>query len=801
MTDWKTYFEYIKSHQGTEMTFRTALENLLNAMKPTERINIIHEPHREVGFGAPDFRVRLGDALIGYIETKKLGENLDEIRKSEQIKRYLSLCPNIVITNYSEFILIKDNEVIERVNLFYLSDIEKKRSKLNEENIKKASSLFANFFASLPMQIGKPKDFAVFLAERTKVLKEYIGEQLNEEGGFAKSLKALKSKFDETLIKNISDDEFTDAYAQTVAYGLFLARLNLTKKGNQKIELYSADHFIPNSVPVLQEFFKLISDREADMPHYVKWALNEIIELVNNADIGELGSSLSFRNREKANERDPYTYFYENFLGEFDPNKRKAKGVYYTPPEVVSFIVRSTNKILESEFNKQNGFLDNSVVVLDFACGTGTFLVIIFEEMLEKLKLRGEEKQLAGLVRDHFLKNFYGFEYLIAPYAVAHLKLSQVLADNGYKLSGNERLQIYLTNTLDNAPHKYDDLYPYLSREGKEAKEIKERKPVLVVTGNPPYSVHSSNKTPHIELLMNDYKKAVKSERNIQPLSDDYIKFIRFAQWKIDQNGKGVVAIITNNSYLGGIIHRGMREQLLESFDDIYILNLHGDSRKGEKSPDGSSDENVFDIMQGVSIAIFVKKPSVSSADISLVKGDRATASVPLNKGDVLTQSGQGVFYFDLYGVREKKNKFLMENDIDSVNWQKLSMKAPNFWFAPKDLANEEEYMKGWNITDIFEIYNSGVQTKRDNLFIDYKKDELNKRISILFSHNYDENFKRNYNIKDSSSYNLLDRISKNRFNNENVKYYHYRPFDIRNIYYDKNLLGRSFFRVMRHFL
>lgn len=643
------------------MTFRTPLENLLNAIKPAQRINIVHEPQRETGFGALDFRVLLGDALIGYVETKNLGENLDKIRKSDQIKRYLSLCPNIIITNYSEFILIKGGEVLERATLFYQSDLEKKRSKLDEENIKKTDGLFKKFFQSLPMQIGKPKNFAVYLAERTKILKEYIIEQLKEENDFAKSLKALKDEFDKILIKGISEDEFADAYAQTVAYGLFLARLNAAN--DKKIELNSAYSFIPNSVPVLQEFFAFISTKETNMPHHIKWALNELIQLVNNADIVALGTSLSFRNREKTGERDPYIYFYENFLGEFDPNKRKAKGVYYTPPEVVSFIVRSTDKILEKEFGKQDGFLDNSVVVLDFACGTGTFLVLIFEEMLQKLKLRGEEKQIASLVKDHFLKNFYGFEYLIAPYAVAHLKLSQLLADNGYKLSEKERLQIYLTNTLDNTPHKPDPLFPYLSNEGEESMKIKNEKPILVVTGNPPYSIHSANENEWIMNLVAEYKPGGEKKINIY---DDYIKFIRFAQWKIDKNGKGIVAIITNNSYLSGVTHRKMREKLLESFDKIYILNLHGDSRKGEKSPDGSVDENVFDIMQGVAIAIFVKHGNSSKKEVN---------------------------YYDLYGARELKNKFLIENDIATVDWQKLQMKAPNFWFVPKDFENEKKYI------------------------------------------------------------------------------------------------------------
>jgi len=603
------YFEAIKSKRGTEMTFRTPLENLLNAIKGDDHIKVTHEPKRETGFGAPDFKIEKSSSIIGYIETKDLDADLDKIRKTEQIKRYLNITDNLVITNYREFILIKKGKITERITLFYDTDLEKKRSKLKAEKIDKLNRLFNDFFRTIPERIGRIKLLAIALAERGKILKEFITEALKSESyeRYPTKLKGLYQGYQKTLIEDIKETEFADAFTQTLIYGLILAKLEKKCDIARKI----AFDYIPKSFPVLRELFDFFS-RE-DPPSHMKWIFEEIISVVNHMDERGIADELKFYGGEHSDDTfDPYYYFYEPFLKEFDAIQKKEKGVYYTPIPVVNFIVRSLNNILKNKFKKQDGFSSSDVTVLDFACGTGTFLAEIFKLILKGMKRRGDMGQINKAISDHLLKDFYGFEYLVAPYAVAHLKLSQLIKELGdnYDLKDKERLQIYLTDTLDNTKHMPDNMFYAMSMEGKRANEIKDKEKILVITGNPPYNIGSKNKSKWITEIIKDYKPEGEKKLNID---DDYIKFIRFAHYKMSQIDKGVIGIITNNSFINGITHRKMRAELLNEFDEIYILNLHGNARTGETAPDGGKDENVFDIMQGVCISFFVKSPHPTS--------------------------------------------------------------------------------------------------------------------------------------------------------------------------------------------
>ncbi len=365
----------------------------------------------------------------------------------------------------------------------------------------------------------------------------------------------------------------------------------------------------------------------------------------------------------------------------------------------------------------------------------------------------------------------------MAPYTVGHFKVSMILEEMGYKFKEDERFKFYLTNTLEMKEPKQISFLIDLAKEGSEAKKVKEEVPILVVLGNPPYSVSSENKTEFIENLMNDYKEDVRDERNIQPLSDDYIKFIRFAHWKIDQSGKGILGFITNNSYLSGIIHRGMRRKLLETFDEIYILNLHGSSRIGEKTPEGSKDENVFDIQQGVAIALYIKheKP----------------------------QKEKKVYYTDLWGLREEKYKYLFRNDVQTTKWQELDPLDPYYFFVPKDFTFKDEYKKFWKVTEVFRKWSSGVKTHRDNFVVGLTKEEIIQRIRIFTGTLPNELVSQSLEIKDTGTWKLAEVRKKVKYQKLKSKIYsyNYRPYDIRWICYDSSLIDRDRVNLMKHFL
>ncbi|MBU0626404.1 N-6 DNA methylase, partial [Patescibacteria group bacterium] len=596
------------------------------------------------------------------------------------------------------------------------------------------------------------------------------------------NLALLAAEWRELLFPDADDFRFADAYAQTVVYGYFLAFLQSEKK----ITIEDASRLIQPSFKVIKEFFTLIIDY--NMPPHIKWILDEIVNLINNIDLEKLYESMSFKRIRGENIKDPYIYFYETFLGEFDPDKRKSKGAYYTPLPVVSFIAKSIDKILIENFKKNKGFADQSVNVLDFAVGTGTFLVIIFQLIFDKFLL--EQGRVKGLITGHLLKNFYGFEYLVAPYVIAHLKLYQLLKDNGYDFIDKERLQIYLTDTLDDTQHQKNLLFPALSEEGQDAHETKLKTKILVITGNPPYNNKSKNNKQWIIDLIQIYKPYGEKKINI---NDDFIKFIRYAQWKIESTGQGIVGIITNNSFLNGLTQRKMRKELMNDFDEIYILDLHGYSGIRGKYSYSDTDENVFDnIQQGVSINIFVRKE--------------------------IRDKACRVFYHDLYGKKEDKYKFLSNNDIKSIEWEELDIfgfnaefkktrwngrfaEGMNFFVPMRHVDKIRIYGNFWGMTDIFNCSGSGVKNDRDELVKDFDKTDLSERMKKAFSGDYDKSFKRKCNIKNSSSYKLEDKLREQEFDETSIIDIHYRPFDFRQIYYKVGFTSRPSYEVMQHMI
>lgn len=481
---------------------------------------------------------------------------------------------------------------------------------------------------------------------------------------------------------------------------------------------------------------------------------------------------------------DPVIHFYEDFLKEYDNNLRKKMGAYYTPLPVVQFIVRSVDYLLEKEFGLQQGLADTSktvagihrVQILDPAVGTGTFISDVIGKIYARIKKNKQEGRWPTYVHNDLLPRLHGFELMMAPYTIAHLKLGIAFKKTGFR-HFNKRLGIYLTNSLESGTVQ-DSMFTgfgfaeSIAEESKEAAKIKNDKPIMVVIGNPPYSVSSSNKGEWIQEQIKDYKKDL-GERKIN-LDDDYIKFIRFAEHFIEKNKSGIVAMITNNSFIDGITHRQMRKHLLETFDEIYILDLHGNSKKKEKAPDGGKDENVFDIQQGVSINIFVRKNE--------------------NKEKL-----GAVYHAELFGKREAKFEALNKSDIEKIKWQKLDYSAPYYFFVPKDFKLEEEYKKGFKLDELFPVSNSGVKTDRDTLFIDMDRGVLERRINTLLSGDYDNKFKQEYRIIDSSGYKLTERLKDKYFNENFIQTVQYRPFDYQWIYYDPNLISRPADKVMSH--
>ncbi len=781
------YFKALRSVSADEITehsHRSALENLFNAIagQKNESLRILHEPKRHKEYGAPDFRVNYEHSIIGYIENKKTDDNLDKVLKSPQLKKYVELSDNILLTNYLDWVWIKDGKIFCREKLCYPSDLESAKFKPDAAKCAAVGKIIEDFFSQPPKGISDSRKLASVLAVRARHLREYLQEELErqEKDDQTGKLFNLYEIFRRYVFEDIKLPEFADAFGQNIVYGLFLARLNVT---SGSISLYNARRYIPQTFGLIREMVLFFDELEKEEYRFVRWIVEEVLTVLNNLDLLAILQGLSFlKNNKDSNGlaiKDPYVYFYEDFLAAYDKNLRETRGVYYTPPPVVNFIVRSLEYILQKEFNIKDGFADHKrVTVLDFATGTGTFLVEVMERIFEKLP-KGSGKRDA-VIREHVLKNLYGFEYLIAPYTIAHLKLSQYLKDHGHDLQAGERLQVYLTNTLEPAdPHTKIPLLPALSEETKAAQRVKDN-PVLVITGNPPYSGHSRNPSEHIVLEKKGSKiiKKIKKthiggllqsyfvvdgmplkEKNSKWLNDDYVKFIRFAQWKMESVDEGVVGIITNHGFLDNPTFRGMRQSLMKTFNRLYLLDLHGNYNKKETDEDGGKDENVFDIQQGVAISFLVKKRGLDHK----------------------------VFHADLRGLRVEKYKRCYVQSIDTIDWTEIAPASPFYLFAEQNETLAAEYKKYQSISDIFPVNSVGIVTARDELCIQFLKDDVYKVIHD-FAQQPAEDARRKFTLGEDArdwKVGLAQKdLIESGLQERNIVPILYRPFDLRYTYY-----------------
>lgn len=604
---------------ATEHSFRGDLQQLIKDL--VSEVQVTNEPKRQ-SCGAPDYILTKKDIPVGFIEAKDIGDSdLEGNKKSgnkEQFDRYKTSLNNLIFTDYLNFLLYREGEFVTKIAI---GEVSAKGIKPLIENFPAFENLIKDFCSHTGQTIKSSKKLAEMMAGKARLLAEVIEKAItSDEDNFENStLRDQMTAFQQILIHDITPKGFADVYAQTIAYGMFAARLHdPTLENFSRQEAYD---LIPKSNPFLKKLFGYIAGLDVD--DRIKWIVDDLVNIFLACNVEEMLKSYG----KSTKTEDPIIHFYEDFLSEYDPKLRKARGVWYTPQPVVNFIVRAVDEILKTEFDLPQGLADTArnsppmegaggglehrVQILDPATGTGTFLAEVIKHIYKQFE--GQQGVWSNYVETHLLPRLNGFELLMASYAMAHLKLDLLLKETGYSpplegAGGGHRLRVYLTNSLEESHADTGTLFAnWLSTEANEANRIKRDTPVMCVIGNPPYSVSSTNKGEWIEKLTADYKKDL-NERNIQPLSDDYIKFIRFGQYFIEKNGSGILAYISNNSFIDGLIHRKMREELMKTFDKIYIFDLHGNSKKKEVCPDESADQNVFDIMQGVSINIFVKK-------------------------------------------------------------------------------------------------------------------------------------------------------------------------------------------------
>ena len=718
-------------------------------------VTATNEPQR-TECGAPDFLVTKGALTVGYMEAKDVGKSLDEAKKSEQLKRYLDSLTNLVLTDYLEFRWYVDGEC--RLSARLGTPTKDGKIRRDKASVQAVAELLNDFLTHRAEAVGTPKELAKRMARLAHRLHELVTAAFEKKLNLP-SLSNLYKAFCETLVPDLTTEQFADMYAQTIAYGLFAARCN-SPNGTTFTRQYARD-LVPKTNPFLRNIFDHIAG--AGLSEILAPEVDDLAQLLTQADMASVLKDFGKRTAKE----DPVVHFYETFLAEYDPKVREMRGVYYTPEPVVSYIVRSIDHLLKTRFNKPQGLADDRTLILDPAVGTATFLYMVINEIHEAMLSQKQRGMWDDYVAERLLPRIFGFELLMAPYAVAHLKLGLLLQETGYQFKSDQRLGIYLTNTLQEAIKHSEVLFAqWISEEANAAAQIKKGKPIMVVLGNPPYSVSSLNRGEWIDTLLEDYKHGLHEKK--LNIDDDYIKFIKFAQWRIEQTGYGILGFITNSSYLDGLTHRRMRESLLESFSEIYILNLHGSSRRGEQAPENLKDENVFDIQQGVAIGIFVRQ---------------ATKTEPTC-----------VYYADLWGVRENKNQILYESSTASTNWTELTAGAPYFFFVPKDFSLQKEYECAWSLADAFKGI-SGIETKRDAFAIHFNKEALVQRITDFVDRDCPvEEIKNRYSLRDNE-WNVAEAreiLRRDRSWEDLFVSCLYRPFDIRNIIYSDIILART---------
>ena len=779
-----------KRGNATEHTYRGDLKQLIESI--VTDVAATNEPKRQ-SCGAPDYILTKKDIPVGFIEAKDIADkDLEGNKKTgnkEQFDRYKASLNNLMFTDYLDFHLYRDGQFVTKIAI---AEIQNGKIVALPNNFSSFENLLKDFCTHVSQSIKSSKKLAEMMAGKARLLSEVIEKALtsDETNQEDSTLKDQMNAFKEILIHDITPKGFADVYAQTIAYGMFAARLH-----DPTLPTFSrqeASELIPKSNPFLRKLFGYIAGPDID--DRIKWIVDSLVDIFLACNVAEI-----LKNYGKSTKmEDPIIHFYETFLSEYDPKLRKARGVWYTPAPVVNFQVRAIDEILKTEFNLPQGIADSSkikikvnvqgkqveqevhkVQMLDPATGTGTYLAEVIKQIHKKFE--GQEGIWSNYVETHLMPRLIGFELLMASYAMAHLQIDLLLTETGYVPTKDQRLKIFLTNSLEESHPDTGTLFAsWLSSEANEANRIKRDCPVMVVMGNPPYSGISSNNGKWISDLINDYKyvDGVHFNERKHWLNDDYVKFIRYGQHFIEKNGSGILAFINPHGFLDNPTFRGMRWHLLKTFDKIYTIDLHGNSKKKETAPDGSADINVFDIQQGVSINIFVKTGKKNAKELGKV------------------------FHYDLFGKREMKYDFLSENSLKSIDYEELKPNQPNYFFIPKNDDGRSEYENGFSVNKLFTLNNTGVVTGIDRLSIFPTEQELKITIERILS--IESPFEE-YQIKDSRRTTKEGRIEdlRNAYK-KGVIGINYRPFDIQfTLPFEKNEFWINSPRneVMQHFL
>jgi predicted helicase len=799
---------------ATEHTYRGTLKALLEALRSD--ITATNEPKR-VKCGAPDYVIEKDNLTIGYIEAKDIGVPLDKIEKDEQLKRYRNALGNLILTDYLEFRWYVDGE--KRMTATLATSGKDKSLLLDKTGLQQTEELLTCFLEHSAEPVRKPRELAKRMARLAHMTRDIIVGAFKQKEA-SDNLKDLYTAFQQVLLPELTESEFADMFAQTLVYGLFAARYNHT--GRKPFSRSDAAKEIPRTNPFLRRLFGSVAGSDLDDEPFVGF-VDELAQLLAYTDMEAVLADFGKHTRAE----DPIVHFYETFLSQYDPKLRELRGVYYTPDPVVSYIVRSVDALLRTHFDCPDGLADTGtmtysytdeegkehtaqtprVLILDPATGTATFLYHVIAHIRETYRRMGNAGMWSSYVREHLLPRLFGFELLIAPYAMAHLKLGMQLAAAdlpkeeqktwAYDFQSNERLGIYLTNTLDEAQKRSEVLFGrYISDEANEAAKVKQGYPVMVVLGNPPYSGHSANKGQWIKDLLHgiDAQTGRRTEnyfevdgkpldeRNPKWLNNDYVKFIRFAQWRIEKTGYGVLAFITDNSYLDNPTFRGMRQSLMQSFDEIYILDLHGNSKKEERALDGARDENVFDIRQGVAIGIFVRRQRTTGASrIATIYHSHLSG-----KREIYNDQGQEQ---RLVGG---KYHWLAEYDVTTTQWEKLYPQPPFYLLCPQTNSLRDEYEQGWKVTEAMPLNGWGIATRKDYLLVDFSRDRLIKRFQDIRALTTEEAIAK-YGIKASPYWSFAKAKQLLSPDVESqIRSVLFRPFDIRFIYYEKCMIERG---------
>lgn len=781
-----------KTGNAREHSYRGDLQNLIMAILPD--VLVTNEPAR-VACGAPDYVLTRKDIPVGYIEAKDIGVDLGSKTLKEQFERYKSGLSNLIFTDYMDFHFYKDGELTTKIAI---AKIEAGCIVPLPENFEQFHELIKNFALTVSQSIKSPTKLAQMMAGKARLMANIIEESLNndDQNGYRSQLKSQMLSFQQMLIHDIDNKAFSDLYSQTIAYGMFAARYHdPTLPTFSRIE---AAELIPKSNPFLRKLFQDIAGFDLDIR--LTWIVDELVNIFLASDVAQIMRNFGRSTRQE----DPVVHFYETFLEHYNKKLKIQRGVWYTPKPVVNFIVRAVDDILKMDFGLSQGLADTSkikikkktitkatadkrsklqevetevevhkVQILDPATGTGTFLAEVVKHIHKKFE--GKKGIWTKYVSNDLIPRLNGFELLMASYAMAHLKMDMLLTETGYKPTDNQRFKIFLTNSLEKPSEQNFDLFNWLADEANQANIVKKDVPVMVVIGNPPYSISSYNQSPFIDELMSLYKEDIKDEKNIQLLSDDYAKFIRFCHYNVSKNKSGVIGLITKNTYLNVSAFKGMRKKLLEDFDKIYILDLHG--KMYEKCLDGSPNQNVFDIRVGTSILFLIKNNTKTTKFATL-------------------------YFHEFNGTRESKYERLTENNLEDIDWEELEIDEKYFFFEKKNFANKDDYEEGIEIDKLFNIVNSGIETGRDHFIVGNSEADLTNRLEDFINTSLSiKEIREKYSLQEQPKFNLQN--VKNIFKEvqrEKIQNYSHKPFFDRFVYYDSLFLRRHSDRVMNQF-